>query len=92
MLLVGLFEAFDSDFVIDASDNDIAIGSDRGAVDREQIAVENPDIDHAVTVNRQKIVCRGLEETRGQRTVVLDMCLGQDRVPRCNAAYDGQPR
>src|SRR5690606_20716888 len=83
-------QSLDRDILIDPRHHDVTIAGLAGLVHRQQVAVVDARVDHAVALYRQQEVGAGLEEVRRDVAVIIDGFHRQDRAARGDPADDGQ--
>src|SRR5262249_53759871 len=84
-------QSLHGDFVVDPRNDDFAVARFVGLVDRQQIAIEDAYVDHAVAVDAQQIIGARAKEAAGQITRVLAVFLREDRTTGSDAPDDRQP-
>ena len=79
------------DLLVDPGDDDLSAADIGCAVDRQQVAVEDPRVTHTVTAYPQQIIGLGPKHVATDIQVVIDMLFGQDRMARSHLSYNRQP-
>ena len=83
-------EAFYGDLVFHPGDYDLPVTCLRGAMHRQQIAIQNTGILHAHAFHAQQVMGFMGEQGRINPVFVLDVLLGQDWAARGHAADQRQ--
>ena len=83
-------EPLDGHFVLDARHHDVATAHGLGLVDRQEVAVQDADVLHAVAVDAQQEVGLRPEHARRHVQGVFDVLHGEDRIASGDAPDDGQ--
>src|SRR5690606_3743497 len=83
-------QSLDRHILIDPRHHDVTIAGFAGLVHREQVAVVDACLDHAVTLDREQEVGAGLEEVGRDIAVVVDGFHRQDRTACGHSTDDGQ--
>ena len=79
-IAVLLVEGLDGRLILDQSDYDLTVSCSITGVDKQKISVEDTDVDHGISAHPKGKAVTGGDDLRGDREVVLNVLLCQDRL------------